>query len=157
MNLPRLVALSGDWSSYVERIYKIYLATIVNGGLEVDGYPVKCRFHPPSKGKGFGFWHIIQEGLTEEERTPDLRRCERIEWVSWIIMQLGKDTRITWWEEKRGHEKYKLLWLEEEDYLIILAKRKNYWLLKTAYLTDKSHKRKQLQRNREIYWAIQKV
>jgi hypothetical protein len=157
VNLPSLVTFGGDWGSYVEKIYKIYIETIVNGSLKVDGYPVRCKFRPPSQEKGFGFWHIIQEGFTDEERTPDLRRCERIEWVSWMIKQLGKDIRITWWEEKRDREKCKLLWLEEEDYLIILAKRKNYWLLKTAYLTDRSHKRKQLQRNREIYWATQKA
>ena len=157
MNLPPLEPFDGDWSFYVEKIYKIYLETVVNGKLTVDDYPVKCRFDATSKSKGFGFWHIVQEGPTEEERLPDLRRCERIRWVSWLINQLGKDFRITWWEEKRVNEKCKLLWFEEEDYVIVLARRKNYWLLKTAYLADKPHKKKQLRRNREIYWATKKA
>lgn len=31
-------------------------------------------------GKEATFWHMIQEGRIEEDRTPDIRRCERIRW-----------------------------------------------------------------------------
>jgi hypothetical protein len=33
---------------------------------------------------------MIQEGRTEDERTPDLRRCERIRWPRPIIERLER-------------------------------------------------------------------
>jgi hypothetical protein len=123
--------------------------------ITVWGVPVRCRYHPPSKGKGFGFWHVIQEGPAEQDRIPDLRRCERIRWISWMIRQVGKDPRITHWKEERGRQKDVLLWMEEMDYLVVLSRRRSYLLLKTAYCTDKPHKRETLIRSRAAYWKAQ--
>ena len=53
----------------------------------------------------------------------------------------------------RGSSTDVLIWLEIEDYLVVLSKREGYYLLKTAYLTDKPHKRRTLRQNREEYWA----
>jgi hypothetical protein len=150
---PDLITFQGDWPSYVERIYKIYIRDIVNGGLTFNGLPVKSRYHPPSRGKVSGFWHVIQEGPTEDERIPDLRRCERISWIRWVIENAIKDDRISWWEEARGSARDVLIWLEAEDYIVVLTKRKGYYLLKTAYLADKPHKKRSLRKNREAYWS----
>lgn len=154
VDLPDLVPFEGDWNSYMERLYEIYMREIVNGGLTFSSLPIKARYHPPSRGKGFGFWHVIQEGPSEDERIPDFRRCERITWISWMIKNATKDDRISWWEEVRGSSRDVLIWLEaQEDYLVVLSKRKGYYLLKTAYLANKPHKRKGLRKNRGKYWA----
>jgi len=154
--LPPLFLFHGDWSRYVEEVYDIYSVTIFKGNLLLENKPVRCRHHPPSKGKGYGFWHVVQEGKVEDDRIPDLRRCERIRWISWMIQQVGKNPEITWWEESRGTEEDRLLWLEAEDYLIILSKRNDYWLLKTAYMTNRHHKRTTLRKNRDAYWVAKK-
>ena len=151
-NLPELFSFHGDWEKYVEELYEIYLREIVNGDLKFNGLPVRCRYHPETRGKGFGFWHVIQSGRIEEERLPDLRRCERIRWISWMIKHAHKDDRISWWEEKRGRNKDILLWLESEDYLVVLTMRRGYLLLKTAYCTTTQHKRETLRKNRKNFW-----
>ena len=153
MNLPDLVPFEGDWNSYVEWLYKIYMQEVVYGRLIFSNLPIKTRYHPPSRGKGSGFWHVIQEGPSEDERIPDLRRCERISWISWMIRNATKDDRISWWEEVRRSYRDVLIWLEQEDYLVVLSKRKGYYLLKTAYIANKPHKKRGLRKNREKYWA----
>lgn len=153
MDLPDLIPFDGDWETYVDRLYRIYMREIVNGRLTFSGLPIRSRYHPPSRGKGSGFWHVIQEGPSEEERLPDLRRCERISWISWIIKNVSKEDRISWWEERRGSSVDVLIWLEIEDYLVVLSKRRKYYLLKTAYLANRPHKKKTLRKNRDKYWV----
>jgi len=155
-DLPDLFPFHGDWEKYVDELYEIYLREIVNGGLTFKSLPIRCRYHPKTRGKGYGFWHIIQEGRIEEERLPDFRRCERIHWISWVIKNADIDERISWWEEKRRTNTDILLWLEDEDYLVVLAKRRNYLLLKTAYYITKRHKRATLYRNRNKFWKSKK-
>ncbi len=141
MHIPDLLHFHGDWDRYIEELYRIYFEEIVNGQLTFQGLPIKCQFRPETKGKGFAFWHVISDGPTEDERVPDLRRCERIRWISWIIKSAGKDPRISWWENKRGRSVNVVLWLEKNDFAVILAKRSRYYLLKTAYCV-KSHRKK---------------
>lgn len=43
-----------------------------------QGRRLGLKRHPLSQGKEATFWHMISEGTTEEKRTPDFRRCERI-------------------------------------------------------------------------------
>lgn len=149
--LPELITLDqyqGDWSSYVEVIYQHYINTIANGKLTYKNLPIRCQFRPLSQGKGFGFWHCISEGIEETVRFPDLRRCERILWIAWVIHQSEHNAHITCWKNKRGSNEHIVLFLEIENYVVILAKRKTYYLLKTAYCVNSQRKR-QLIRERE--------
>lgn len=154
-NLPELITFNkygGDWSIYVEVIYQHYLDDIVNGKLTHKTLPIRCQFRPPYNNKGFAFWHCISEGDNEETRTPDLRRCERILWIPWIIRgtENPHETRITCWENKRGSNIHVVIFFEEESYVVILAKRKDYYLFRTAYCANPQRKR-QLIREREEY------
>ena len=131
--LPNLVLFQGDWRQYVEDLYAIYLGDIVNSGLTFQGLPVKSQYRPPSQGKGYGFWHVISDGATEEDRIPDFRRCKRICWIAWLIQNVDKDPRISWWENRRGRNTHVVIWIEEQEFVVVLAKRRDYFLLKTAY------------------------
>ena len=82
---PDLVVYSGDWDPYQEEIYRLYCETLRDGGLTFRGVRVMLQRRPEYKGKPSSFWHLISEGEKEEERTPDLRRCERITWIAWVI------------------------------------------------------------------------
>ncbi|HEX8043210.1 hypothetical protein [Candidatus Deferrimicrobium sp.] len=156
MDFPDIFPFHGNWQTYVEELYTIYINEIVNINLSYDGFPIRFRFHPLTRGKGYGFWHIIQEGSIEEEREPDLRRCERIRWISWIIRNANNNAVISIWEETRGTETNVILWIEEKNYLVILEKRYGYYLLKTAYYTERRHKIETLKKNRDAYWKSQK-
>lgn len=82
MELPALILFDGDWQGYVEKLYSVYLESIVNGNLKFNGLRINCQFRPDTQGKHFGFWHVISEGKTEEDRLPDFRRCERMSWIA---------------------------------------------------------------------------
>jgi len=153
MGLPELVPFHGDWPRYVEELYRIYQAEIVHGGLIFRGLPVKSQYRPPSAGKGFGFWHVISDGHVEDDRLPDLRRCERIRWIAWLITHAETRPEISWWENRRGSNTHVVIWLEEEDFAVVLAKRQGYYLLKTAYVV-KPHRKKTFRRERAA-WQTQ--
>lgn len=151
MGLPDLFPFAGDWSAYEDALYRIYLNDIVNADLRFNGLPIRCQYRPPSKNKHFGFWHIISEGKTEDDRLPDLRRCERIGWIAYLITSAGVDTDISWWENKRGGNTHVVIWHERENFTVILAKRSQYFLLKSAYCTE-PHRKKAFIREREDFW-----
>lgn len=155
MDLPELIPFQGNWDEYLESLYAIYQKEIVKGGLAFEDLPIRCQFRPPSKGKGFGFWHLISEGSEEDERVPDIRRCERLRWIAWIIQRAGGDTRVSWWENQRGRNTHIVLWLEQYDFAVILARRSGYYLLKTAYCV-KPHRRKAFRGEREAFLKAQK-
>lgn len=153
MKPPELLpldAFGGSWSDYETALYRIFLNEIARGSLQFRGMPVRCRRIPETRGRWAAFWHLVQEGRVEEERIPDLRRCERIGWVRWIIENDGAHPGIEAWENSRGTEVNALLWYREE-YLVVMAQRRDYWLLKTAYCTDRSGRKRQLRRERDAF------
>ena len=135
MALPPLMPFdSGDWESYIDEIYECFVDQIVNGNLELNGLPVTCRFEPRSHGKPFGFWHLTSTGEKEEERLPDLRRCERIQWIAWMIRNADDpDSGVTRWDNKRKRNKNIVLLHEEEAYTVIISKRSSKVVLTSAY------------------------
>jgi hypothetical protein len=150
--LPPLLLLSdhgGSWDAYAAAVYARFKADLIYNPLVYHGMRVGLRRHPMYQNREWAFWHIVQEGNVEENRIPDIRRCERIGWVRAII-QHASEPRIKIWENKRGGNHRILLWLEDQDFLVVLAPRgKRYALLVTAYPTDRGHTRRKLQREYE--------
>ena len=87
----------------------------------------------------------------ESDRTPDFRRCERIRWPKPVIDR-SDDSEIKVWRNKRGREERICLWLERENYLVILADRGDYILPWTAYLSEQPHRQNKLRKEYEEYW-----
>ena len=150
MNPPALLPFHGDWTLYEEELHKIFLEEIARGGLLFRDRPVSCRRIPETAGRWAAFWHLVQEGRSENERYPDIRRCERLRWIKWVIENATEDSRIDEWQNMRGSARNTLLWYSEE-YLVVLAERSDYWLLKSAYHTQRRQRIKQLQRERDVY------
>ncbi len=141
---PDLMTLNeyGDWALYEDAIYAEYLATVAHANLRFRDAPVRVRFNPTSKRKGYGFWHLISEAPSqsnrnEEDRIPNLDRCARVRWVAWCVQNSGNEG-FSWWENQRRGETHVVIWAEEHDFAVMLAKRSaqdgpRYYLLKTAY------------------------
>ena len=140
--------VGGDWKAYEAALYRIFQEEIVDGGLHLRGLPVRCRRLPETGGRWAAFRHLVQEGPVEEDRTPDLRRCERIRWVRWVIENAETHLEIDEWQNTRHGKTNTLLWYRE-DYLVVLAQRRGYWLLKTAYCTERRRRIEQLRRERD--------
>lgn len=165
---PDLISMSDypEWEAYEDAIYAVYLETVAHAQLTFRGCPLKVRFMPKTKKKGYGFWHLISEAPSqsnrnEEERIPDLRRCERIRWVAWCILNADANTPgFSWWENARGRERHVVLWAEQHDFAVVLAKRQTaqgprFYLLKTAYCL-RSHTIRKFIRERDAWLAAQK-
>jgi hypothetical protein len=124
----------------------------LRGGMDASQY----------KDKGFSFWHVISEApdrqnRNEGDRIPDLRRCERIRWIAQAIQHASNGTDgFIWWESQRKSEVRVVIWAEPWDFVVILAKRREYYLLKTAFCELKPHRRRTFEREREAYWRSQK-
>lgn len=139
------------WQACLEELYRIYLATVAFGGLTFRGVRVNCQFRPETFGKHCAFWHMMQEGRIEDDRNIDLERCRRVRWISWVIQNADIDARIRVFRQSpRGSERSWALWLYEEDYVVILWERRDYYLLRTAFLV-KQHKRRELERDYQKY------
>ncbi|MCI5045833.1 MAG: hypothetical protein MRY72_14160 [Aquisalinus sp.] len=151
MSLPDLIRLNdynGDWARYEDAIYDVFENDIKRHDLRFRGVKVNTRRAPEYEQKWFTFWHLISEGSVEAERLPDLRRCERLRWVRWIIENGDAETEIEIWENRRKSEQNVLLWFREE-YLVVLSARGANYLLKTAYCTDRTHRVQKLRRERD--------
>jgi hypothetical protein len=140
------------WDDYIEGLYGLYLKTVVRAELVFRGLPVRCQFRPETFGKHFAFWHMMQEGRIENDRTIDPERCRRLLWIGWLINESrASDPRIRVFRQNpRNGEISWVIWLDEQDYAVILWERKDYFLLKTAFMV-KPHKRQEFERDWENF------
>ena len=148
---PELLFLNdfeGTWTDYEEGLYSVFHSDILQHDLRFRGSKVTARRTPEHKRKWACFWHLISEGRVEDDRMPDLRRCERIAWIRWIIENEAECADIEVWTNQRGREHNTLLWYREE-YLIILSRRSRNLLLKTAYCTNSNHRIRKLRKERD--------
>jgi hypothetical protein len=151
--LPPLVFLEdygGDWKQYIEVVYAYFKSDFVDTKPRFGNRPVKLKRYPLLDGKEATFWHVTSEGKDETQRVPDLRRCERIRWPRPIIKHF-EDKAIRCWPNKRSRDKRIILWFCEQDYVVILADRKKYVLLWTAYYVSYEHTRQNLLAEYEEY------
>lgn len=156
--LPPLILLEsygGDWGAYFAEVYEGFRRDHVYHRPRFRGEELRLKRHPVIDGKEATFWHLISEGMGEADRLPDLRRCERILWPRQVI-EHADDPVIKVWGNKRGTETRTLLWLEEEDYLVVLAERSGYKLLWTAYLVPQEHRKAKLRKEYESFLRGQK-
>jgi len=154
--LPNLVFLEdfgGNWHSFFEAIYQEFERDFVDNKPTFRGKRLGLKRHPEYEGKSATFWHMISEGCKEQERTPDIRRCERIRWPKPVI-ENEYDSTLKVWVEKRGSNKRIHIWFEEEGYLVVLDDRRDFILPWTAFYVEREHQRrkynKRFERNQGV-------
>ena len=144
--LPPLVLLSdyeGDWNRYLNALYSYFESDFLRPRPRFRGQRLGLKRHPLLDGKEATFWHMISEGRSEASRHPDLRRCERIRWPRAVI-ENADDSAVKVWETTRRQERRICLWLEEQEYLVVLADRRGYLLPWTAYMVTYGHRKRKL-------------
>jgi hypothetical protein len=158
--LPDLIYLEdtgGDWPAYLEILYDAFLADFVRSRPKWPGKRVALKRYPEYQGKGATFWHMISEGEAEDERIPDLRRCERIRWPRPMMEAFpnrkpdGAD-RVLWWKSTRRNEERFVLALGDFSYVVVVAERADCVLPWTAFMVGQEHRRRKLEREYEDYW-----
>lgn len=159
---PELLPFEGQWNEYEDRVYEAFLDSFVRVEVRFRGVRVKAQYRPETRGKGFSFWHVISEApdrnnRNEEDRVPDLRRCERIRWIAWAIENASNGTEgFSWWENRRWGDQRVVIWAERWDFAVVLAKRRDYYVLKTAFYGLKPHRRRAFELERAAFWEAQK-
>ena len=155
--LPQLIPLSdhgGNFASYVEAVYRVFRRDFIASQPLFRGRRCYCDARPDTDGRECGFWHIITEGSVEVERTPDLRRCERIAWPRAIIEAAGT-TLVRVWEtttQRRGRGgRQTRIYLAPEDfsYLVVLRQTSTGYVLITAFFIEYEHQREKKRREYE--------
>ena len=156
--LPPLIDFAdhgSDWATYLDAVYACFRADFIDTVPEFRGRKLRLKRHPLHEGREATFWHLVSQGETEETRVPEIRRCERIPWPKPVIINEAQPT-IKLWQEPRGSELRVHMWLEAEDYLVVLARRKvgqpdEYVLPWTAFIVESGHYRRGLQKRFEKY------
>lgn len=136
--LPELILFEdygGDWTSYCESLHNEYVDGFHGLEMEFLDKRVALKKHPITNGKDCTFWHFIQQGSVEDDRTPDLRRCERIRWPLTIIQNYQSDDVKAWRGKRRGKSRIYLL-VESAKYIVVLDERAEYVLPWTAYYIE---------------------
>ncbi len=139
--LPELVLFEdfgGNWDNYFETVYSLFKADFVDNKPAYKGQKVGLKRLPLTNGKEATFWHLISEGKIEADRTPDIRRCERIRWPAQII-ENSEDSRLKIWVETINNEDRIHLLCPQDRYLLVLAIRQGYILPWTAFYMEHEH------------------
>ena len=151
--LPELITLKeydGEWKKYCEAIYAIFHRDFVASKPAYAAKRFALKKHPEYDGKAATFWHLISDGKIEEDRTPDMRRCERIAWPKPIIEAIGEDN-VRVWRNKRGRSERIVIAVEDFSYVVILDDRENFVLLWTAYYLQYPNQRRKMEREYEAW------
>jgi len=162
--LPEIICLEdygGNYQSYIEAVFRIFERDFVKHKPHFGSHELKHKYHPAFQNRAYTFYHMTHKGDVESERTPDLRRCERIPWARPAIEET-KAMDVKFWEQERNGKSRVCIWLEvkvgedmdedevpvpvTEDYFVVLDVRKSYVLIWTAFFSEyKWQTRKKLQ------------
>ena len=105
---------------------------------------------------------MTHKGKIENERTPDLRRCECMPWAR-VTIDKTIEYSLRFWEQDRNNKKRICIWLDpdnkgDEDYInyfVILDVRKNYILPWTAFVAEYKHELKKKKKEYEEWMRSQ--
>jgi len=155
--LPDLVLLDtyrGDWNLYIEALYTFFKKDFLDNDVYFNGLKIFIKTEPKKDGKEPSFWHLITEGDIEENREPERRRCERIRWSKPIIENYNQKC-ILYWEKVRNNKTHIYFWLVQEQYIVILTRRKKHFMFITAYVTE-GYRKKQFRKDYLKYCRLKK-
>jgi hypothetical protein len=153
LTFPELVLFEeycGNFEKYFNAVYTIFEHDFIKKHPQYDDKKVNVRRYPEVDGIHRTFYHITHEGEDEKNRTPDIRRMERIRFPKFIIDN-NQHPEILIWKNKRGNDERVLLMNETENYIVILTERTDYFLLITAYVLDNQHRKNKLLEEYESY------
>lgn len=150
---PALIELNdyaGDFKNYFNAVYTVFETDFIKTQPKYEGLKVAVRKYPEVDGLHRTFYHITHEGEDENNREPDIRRMERIRFPKFVIDN-NTHAEILIWKNQRGKDERIVLFNETENYILILADRKDYFLFITAYFIGTEHRKRSLIKEYEAY------
>lgn len=154
LRLPEIVTLEdygNDPRAFLDGTYELFENDFrLNRPKTCFGKPLNLKSHPYYDGKSCSYFHFTHDGDIENERIPDVRRMERIEWVMFIVRHHTHPYLRVWKKQVKGRTRICLLH-EYEKYLVVLEEREDYILPWTAYYIEHKHRIKGYIREHEEY------
>jgi len=145
------------FKEYEEIVYRIFIELYEQSRLFFRSVKVTMKHYPPEYDKRSGFYHLTCENYdqtgNEEDRIPNLDRYRKIKWADQLISYCetdGCENFLVWENERKGNTNV-LLYCKDIDYLVVLGKRQNYFLLVTAYPIHYDHTRDKLMKEYARY------
>lgn len=132
---------SGNYTNFIDAVYKIFEQDFIKYHPSFGGFKLRLKFYPEYQNKAYTFYHMTHTGDIENERIPDLRRCECMPWGRPTIEKVTEYC-LKFWEQTRNGKHRVCIWLQTEndvDYFFILDVRKTYILPWTAFVAEHSH------------------
>ena len=162
--LPSLFKVNPWTDNTYNDLYEYFCKKIKGAKLKLNWRSVWI-FPDKEDGKEKIFWHLTSRenkpkriprrkqkfintnAQDELERLPDLRRSERITWITAIIKNVSS-SEILHWDYLEGDGTIKTyLWIKKEDFVVILKKYKDLtYRLITSFYIDKKNKRRDFER-----------
>lgn len=149
-----------QYNKYEDYIFNLYKTIYESHSITYNEKPVTMKHRPPNYDERSGFYHIVCENYKdtndEQDRDPNLSRCERITWGAQIISKCAKKdidcNNLLVWENTRYSKCNILLFCPDINYLVVLGIRQDYYLLTTAYPV-RPHTREKLLKEYHKYIA----
>lgn len=139
-NLPIICTLDdvgGVWDDFEEVIYQVFKDDFIHSQSCFRGKNVAIINEKQYKNKERSFWHIVSEGKDDSNRLPNLRRCERVSWVKFLIeiCESSCSTVNVWTAFHNKSKRNRIyIWCPRVDYIVVLEDRKCKYQLITAFV-----------------------
>ncbi|SHJ47875.1 hypothetical protein SAMN05444280_12080 [Tangfeifania diversioriginum] len=161
IELPEMILLehfNGNYEQFIDAVYEVFDNDFIRHKTKFRGEVLRMKWHPVFKERAYTFYHMTHKGKDEQNREPDLRRCERIPWARPVIENCDS-WKLKIWPQKRKRGNRLCIWLDledEPDYFVIIDVRKNYKLLWTAFVAEYKHEKRKKLKEYEAWLKTQK-
>lgn len=148
-----LADFQGSYKDYIDAVFAVFEKDFIKRKAYFGSYPLGLKYHPCFQDRAYTFYHMTHKGHDENDRIPDLRRCECMPWAQPSVVQ-AVNYRLRFWEQERNNKSCVCIWLEVEDdcdYFVILDVRKTFVLLWTAFVAELSHEVRKKQKEYEAW------
>ena len=135
---------------YFHDVFNLFCEDFISNPLTIGKHRIGIESVPYRRGWHRTFWHLTTEGPIEEDRDPIIERCERIRWPRFMIINAG---RLKTWRNTRKGEHRLLIATDDFTYIVVLAIRRGYYYLWSAYCVERESRRKSMEKE---YTAYQK-
>ena len=163
--LPELIDSSVPnmtYSEFIEQIYAIFLEYYLDSSqLFFLDRRVSYKKHPQINDRHHLFYHLTTSNYEftaagEDNRLPNIERCERIKWPKAIIenylcIETCECQKLKVWRMKEKNEYRIKILFEDFNYLVVLAERSDYYLIWTGFHIDKKHRVDKYKKQYSLY------
>ena len=135
-----------NWEKYNKKLYEVFIKDFIATNLYFKRKKVQIRINPKQDNYEHAFIHLTctSTKMSDDpnDRIPDLRRCERIEWNRKIIENYNciqnciGCKKILYYEHMYNNNVRINLFFPDARFKVIIEKREKYFLLVTGYYIE---------------------